>query len=99
MHGSAPHAYVLCHQAGAGRRRRSGATRSRRSGDLVELHERTALLARPARVAAIALNTRPSTRTRRAARAAAEAETGLPAAIRCVSAPASSWMLRRRSGL
>jgi uncharacterized NAD-dependent epimerase/dehydratase family protein len=49
-------------------------------GDLVELHERLALPARPARVVAIALNTRKLDEAgARAAVAAAEAETGLPA--------------------
>ena len=49
-------------------------------GELVELHERLALPARPARVAAIALNTRVlGEEEARATVAAAEAETGLPA--------------------
>src|SRR3954454_10977049 len=59
-HGSVPHLLVLCHEAG----------RTEIEGvgggphpipplrDLVDLHERLALPARPARVAAIALNTR-----------------------------------------
>jgi uncharacterized NAD-dependent epimerase/dehydratase family protein len=46
----------------------------------VELHERLALPARPARVAAVALNTRSlDEAAARAAIAAAEDETGLPA--------------------
>jgi uncharacterized NAD-dependent epimerase/dehydratase family protein len=81
-HGSVPHLLLLCHEAG----------RTEIEGvgggphpipplrELVELHERIALPARPARVAAIALNTRlldePAAR---AAIAAAEDETGLPA--------------------
>jgi uncharacterized NAD-dependent epimerase/dehydratase family protein len=80
VHGSAPHAFVLCHQAG----------QTVVDGDerfpipplreLVELHERLALRARPARVAAIALNTRElDEAAARDAIAAAEAETGLPA--------------------
>ena len=80
MHGSAPHAYVLCHQADA--RAIEGypdhpippLTR------LVELHERASLTARPARVACIALNTRALGEAEgRTAVAEAEDETGLPA--------------------
>jgi uncharacterized NAD-dependent epimerase/dehydratase family protein len=80
IHGSAPHAYVLCHHAG----------QTVVDGDerfpipplavLVELHERMSLLARPAVVRGIALNTRGlDDGAARAAVAAAEAETGLPA--------------------
>jgi uncharacterized NAD-dependent epimerase/dehydratase family protein len=81
MHGSAPHVYVLCHEVG----------RTRVEGDptetpipplaeLVELHERLSLPRRPAKVAAIAVNTAAvSEEDARAAIAAAEAETGLPA--------------------
>ena len=51
-----------------------------RSRELVELHERMALLARPAKVACVALNTRHvDEATARRAIADAEAETGLPA--------------------
>src|SRR5690242_6692785 len=75
VHGSAPHAFVLCHKAG----------QTVVDGDerfpipplreLVELHERLALIARPARVAAIALNTRElEEAAAREALAAAEAE-------------------------
>src|SRR5262249_5797069 len=80
VHGSAPHAFVLCHKS----------DETTVDGDprfpipplsqLVELHERLSLLARPARVAAIALNTRELVEAAaREAIAAAEAETGLPA--------------------
>jgi uncharacterized NAD-dependent epimerase/dehydratase family protein len=81
-HGSVPHLLLLCHEAG----------RTEIEGvgggphpipplrELVELHERLALPARPARVAAIALNTRNLDESAaRAAIAAAEDETGLPA--------------------
>jgi uncharacterized NAD-dependent epimerase/dehydratase family protein len=81
-HGSVPHLLVLCHEAGhteiegAG----SGPHPIPPLGELVELHERLALPARPARVGAIALNTRRLTEQEaREAVAAAEAETGLPA--------------------
>jgi uncharacterized NAD-dependent epimerase/dehydratase family protein len=81
-HGSVPHLLLLCHEVG----------RTEIEGvgggphvipplrELVELHERLALPVRPARVAAIALNTRNVTEPEAwAAIAEAEAETGLPA--------------------
>ena len=81
-HGSVPHLLLLCHEAG----------RTEIEGvgggphpipplrELVELHERIALPVRPARVAAVALNTRSlDDAAARAAIAAAEEETGLPA--------------------
>jgi uncharacterized NAD-dependent epimerase/dehydratase family protein len=81
MHGSAPHLYVLCHEVG--RTTVEGdATESPipSLAELVELHERMSLKRRPARVACIALNTAPvSEDEARAAIAAAEDETGLPA--------------------
>jgi uncharacterized NAD-dependent epimerase/dehydratase family protein len=80
IHGSAPHAFVLCHLAGTTEIEGYPGHPSRSLPELVELHERIALPRRPATVAAIALNTRdldePSAR---AQVAAAEAETGLPA--------------------
>ena len=81
MHGSAPHLYVLCHEVG----------RTVVEGDptespipslseLVDLHERMSLKLRPAKVAAIALNTSfVSEDEAKEAIAAAEEETGLPA--------------------
>ena len=81
MHGSAPHLYVLCHEVG----------RTIVEGDptespipslseLVDLHERMSLKLRPAKVAAIALNTSTvSEDEAREAIAAAEEETDLPA--------------------
>jgi uncharacterized NAD-dependent epimerase/dehydratase family protein len=81
MHGSAPHLYVLCHEAG--RETVEGdATRSPIPSlrELVDLHERMSLKLRPAKVACIALNTSfLSDADARAAIAAAEEETGLPA--------------------
>jgi D-glutamate N-acetyltransferase len=81
-HGSVPHLLVLCHE--------SGRTEIEGAGggphpipplrELVELHERVALSARPARVAAVALNTRAlGEEDARAAIEAAQDETGLPA--------------------
>jgi uncharacterized NAD-dependent epimerase/dehydratase family protein len=81
IHGSAPHLYVLCHEVG--RTEVEGdATHSPLPSlaELVDLHERMSLKLRPAKVACIALNTAfVSEDDARAAIAAAEAETGLPA--------------------
>jgi len=81
-HGSAPHLLVLCHESG--RTEIEGAGGGPHPipplGELVELHERFALPARPAKVAAVALNTRALGEDEaRTALAAAEEETGLPA--------------------
>jgi uncharacterized NAD-dependent epimerase/dehydratase family protein len=81
-HGTVPHLLVLCHEPG--RTEIEGAGGGPHTipplRELVELHERLALPARPARVAAVALNTRRLDEAEaRAAIAAAEAETGLPA--------------------
>ncbi|HEY2072772.1 MAG TPA: DUF1611 domain-containing protein, partial [Gaiellaceae bacterium] len=81
-HGSAPHLLVLCHQAGLTEIEGAGGGPHPIPPlrELVELHERLALPKRPARVVAIALNTRElDEAAARAAVAAAEAETGLPA--------------------
>ncbi len=81
IHGSAPHLYVLCHEAG--RTVVDGdATETPLSSlsELVDMHERMSLRRRPAKVACIALNTsRVDEDEARAAIAAAEEETGLPA--------------------
>jgi uncharacterized NAD-dependent epimerase/dehydratase family protein len=80
LHGSAPHALVLCHLAG--QRVVDGDERFPIPplSELVELHERSSLIARPAKVVAIALNTRDlDDDAACAAIEAAEAETGLPA--------------------
>ncbi len=81
-HGSVPHLLVLCHEVG--RTEIEGAGGGPHPipplRELVELHERVALPARPARVAAVALNTRAlGEKEARAAVAAAEEETGLAA--------------------
>jgi uncharacterized NAD-dependent epimerase/dehydratase family protein len=80
LHGSAPHALVLCHKAG--QRYVDGDERFPIPPlrDLVELYERMSLLARPARVVAVALNTRDLDEAEaRASIEEAQAETGLPA--------------------
>jgi uncharacterized NAD-dependent epimerase/dehydratase family protein len=81
-HGSAPHLLLLCHEAG--RTEIEGAGGGPHPipplRELVELHERLALPARPARVAAVALNTRALAEAEaRVAIEAVEEETGLPA--------------------
>ena len=80
IHGSAPHAFVLCHLAGSTEIEGYPGHALRTLPELVELHERIALPARPAKVGAIALNTRHlDDGAAGVAIAAAEAETGLPA--------------------
>jgi len=80
LHGSAPHALVLCHKAGAEVVEGYPDHPLPSLAELVELHERASLPLRPARVAGIALNTHGlSEEEARAAAAAASAETGLPA--------------------
>jgi D-glutamate N-acetyltransferase len=82
FHGSAPHLLVLCHESGRDEIEGCGGGPHPipRLRELVELHERIALPARPAKVVAVALNTRRLDEpAARAAVAAAEAETGLPA--------------------
>jgi uncharacterized NAD-dependent epimerase/dehydratase family protein len=80
IHGSAPHAYVLCHLAGETSVDGDDRFPIPPLSDLVTLHERISLLARPARVCAVALNTRNlDADGARSAIAEAEAETGLPA--------------------
>jgi uncharacterized NAD-dependent epimerase/dehydratase family protein len=83
FHGSTPHLLVLCHETGRDEIEGCGGGPHPIPPlrDLVELHERMSLPARKARVAAIALNTRrlEDDGDARAAIAAAEEETGLPA--------------------
>jgi uncharacterized NAD-dependent epimerase/dehydratase family protein len=81
IHGSAPHAFVLCHLAGTHEVDGYPGHPLLSLGELVELHERISLPRRRARVACIALNTRllGDDDAARAAIARAEAETGLPA--------------------
>jgi uncharacterized NAD-dependent epimerase/dehydratase family protein len=91
-HGSAPHLLVLCHEAG--RETIEGAGGGPHPipplRELVDLHERLALPGRPTQVVGVALNTRALDEdAARAAIAAAERETGLPAAdpVRFEAAP------------
>jgi uncharacterized NAD-dependent epimerase/dehydratase family protein len=80
IHGSAPHVYVLCHQAGSHSHEGFDQHPFPSLAELVELHERISLPLRPAKVAAVALNTRRlDDRDARRAIEEAAAETGLPA--------------------
>jgi uncharacterized NAD-dependent epimerase/dehydratase family protein len=80
VHGSAPHFFVLCHKAGATEVEGFPGHPLPRLPELVELHERISLRARPATVAAIAVNTAGlDDEAARKAIADAAAETGLPA--------------------
>jgi uncharacterized NAD-dependent epimerase/dehydratase family protein len=80
IHGSAPHSYVLCHKADETVVDGDDRYPIPPLSELVELHEKISLLSRPAKVLAIALNTRDlDEEPARRAIAEAEAETGLPA--------------------
>ncbi len=80
VHGSAPHLFVLCHRAGAVEVDGCPGHPIPPLGDLVELHERIALRARPATVACVALNTADLDEdAAREAISSAEEATGLPA--------------------
>ena len=86
IHGSAPHAFVLCHLAGSTEIEGYPGHPLTSLSELIALHEAVALPARKAPVAAIALNTRGlDDDEARAAVDQAEAETGLPAVdpVRC----------------
>ena len=80
IHGAAPHAFVLCHQAGTTEVEGYPGHPLPSLEELVTLHEAIALPRRKARVACLALNTRGlSNDDARAAVADAEASTGLVA--------------------
>jgi uncharacterized NAD-dependent epimerase/dehydratase family protein len=80
IHGSAPHAFVLCHEAESVEHEGFPGHPLTGLPELVDLHERLSLRARPAKVAAIAVNTRRLDEdAARAAVAEVAAETGLPA--------------------
>ncbi len=79
IHGSVPHAFVLCHLAGSTEHEGFPGHPLTSLPELVDLHERISLRARPAKVAAIALNTRLlDEQEAHAALAETAAETGLP---------------------
>ena len=80
IHGSAPHMFVLCHQAGATEIEGYPGHPLPSLAELVALHEAIALPRRKARVTCLAINTRGlADDEARSAVAEAEAETGLPA--------------------
>jgi uncharacterized NAD-dependent epimerase/dehydratase family protein len=81
IHGSAPHLYVLCHEVGRTTVEGDPTESPLPSlGELIDLHERMSLKLRPAKTAAIALNTSSvSEDEARQAIAEVEDETGLPA--------------------
>jgi uncharacterized NAD-dependent epimerase/dehydratase family protein len=80
IHGAAPHAFVLCHKAGERFVDENERFPMPSLAELADLHARMSLLARPAAVRAVALNTRElDERAARRAVAEAEEETGLPA--------------------
>ena len=79
LHGSAPHALVLCHAAGSTEIEGCPGHPIPPLPELVELYERISLPARPAKVVGVALNTASIAEdaAAREAVAAVEAETGL----------------------
>jgi len=80
IHGSAPHGFVLCHKVGERFVDENERFPMPPLSELAALHRRLSLLARPADVHAIALNTRDlDERAARRSIEEAEAEAGLPA--------------------
>jgi uncharacterized NAD-dependent epimerase/dehydratase family protein len=80
IHGTAPHGYVLCHMAGESVVDGDDRFPIPPLAEVVALHEQISLLARPAKVHAIALNTRKlAADDARLAIEEAERSTGLPA--------------------
>jgi uncharacterized NAD-dependent epimerase/dehydratase family protein len=80
IHGSAPHAYVLCHKADETVVDGDDRYPIPPLSELVDLHQKISLLSRPANVLAVALNTRDlDDQSARRAIDEAEADTGLPA--------------------
>jgi D-glutamate N-acetyltransferase len=81
VHGAAPHAFVLCHRTGQTEIDGSPGHPIPPLSELVELHERISLPARPAQVVCVAVNTAEldGEDEARAAVVAVAEETGLPA--------------------
>jgi uncharacterized NAD-dependent epimerase/dehydratase family protein len=99
FHGSAPHTLILCHKAGEKFVDNDERFPIPPLSELVDLHERMSLIARPAKVVGIALNTRDLTEDEaREAVRAAEAETGLPATdpVRFGAGPLVDALLNHR---
>jgi len=99
VHGAAPHAFVLCHRAGQTEIEGCAGHAIPPLAELVELHQRISLPARPAKVVCVAVNTAEleSDDAARAAVAAIAEETGLPAddPVRFGSAPLLDAVLAR----
>ena len=92
FHGSVPHALVLCHRVGTTEVEGYPGHPLPSLRDLVALHETVALRARPAKVAAIALNTLGLDDDAASGREAeATSETGLPAADPVRDGAGRSW--------
>ena len=80
LHGSCPHALVLCHHAGRDAIEEPPYTKIPPLSELVSMYESLAAVNRPARVACVSINCHGlSDGDAEAAIAAAERETGLPA--------------------
>jgi uncharacterized NAD-dependent epimerase/dehydratase family protein len=99
VHGAAPHAFVLCHRAGQSEVEGCPGHPIPPLRELVELHERISLPARPATVVCVAVNTAEleSDDDAHAAIAAVAEETGLPAddPVRFGSGPLLDAVLAR----
>jgi uncharacterized NAD-dependent epimerase/dehydratase family protein len=99
VHGAAPHAFVLCHRAGQTEIEGCAGHPIPPLAELVDLHERISLPARPAKVVCVAVNTAEleSDQAARAAITAVAEETGLPAddPVRFGSAPLLDAVLAR----
>lgn len=80
LHGSCPHALVLCHQAGRDAIEEPPYTKLPPLSEFVAMYESLAAVTRPAKVACVSINCRGlDDAAARAAIEAAEDETGLPA--------------------